>query len=57
MVPVFCSCSRILRKYHGLGYREIAANLETSEGAARANVHEAMRKLRDRFHCRLSGVG
>lgn len=39
----------ILRKYHELGYPEIAANLKCSEAAARANVHEALRKLRDRF--------
>jgi RNA polymerase sigma-70 factor (ECF subfamily) len=57
LLPAKQRIALILRKYHGLGYREIAANLETSEGAARANVHEAMRKLRDRFHCRLSAVG
>jgi RNA polymerase sigma-70 factor (ECF subfamily) len=43
----------VLRKYQGLGYDEIAANLETSETAARANVHEALRKLRERFDDRL----
>lgn len=39
----------ILRKYHELGYADIAENLKCSEAAARANVHEALRKLRDRF--------
>src|SRR5262249_28261833 len=39
----------VLRKHHGLGYDEIAATLNSSEGAARANVHAALRKLRDRF--------
>jgi RNA polymerase sigma-70 factor (ECF subfamily) len=43
----------ILRKYHELGYDEIAANLDSSEAAARANVHEALRKLRDCFGDRL----
>jgi RNA polymerase sigma-70 factor (ECF subfamily) len=43
----------ILRKYQGLSYDEIAANLQSSPGAARANVHEALRKLRERFGDRL----
>jgi RNA polymerase sigma-70 factor (ECF subfamily) len=43
----------ILRKYHELEYSEIAANLKCSEAAARANVHEALRKLRDRFGDRM----
>jgi RNA polymerase sigma-70 factor (ECF subfamily) len=43
----------VMRKYQGLGYDEIAANLDSSEGAARANVHEALRKLRERFDDRL----
>ncbi|HEY7032547.1 MAG TPA: RNA polymerase sigma factor [Thermomicrobiales bacterium] len=43
----------VLRKYQGLGYDEIASNLETTAGAARANVHEALRKLRERFDDRL----
>jgi hypothetical protein len=41
--------SLVMRKYHGLGYREIAADLRTSEGAARANVPEALRKLKECF--------
>ncbi len=43
----------VLRKYHELGYDEIAANLNSTEAAARANVHEALRKLRDCFGDRL----
>jgi RNA polymerase sigma-70 factor (ECF subfamily) len=43
----------VLRKYHGLGYDEIAANLDTSEGAARSGVHQALRDLRERFDGRL----
>ena len=43
----------IMRKYHELGYGEIAANLKCSEAAARANVHEALRKLRTCFGDRL----
>lgn len=43
----------ILRKYHGLGYDEIALNLKSTEAAARANVHEALRKLKTCFGDRL----
>lgn len=35
------------RKYHDLSYAEIATILDSSEEAARANVHAALRKLRD----------
>jgi RNA polymerase sigma-70 factor (ECF subfamily) len=41
------------RKYHELSYSEIAAILRCSEEAARASVHEALRKLRHRFGDRL----
>jgi RNA polymerase sigma-70 factor, ECF subfamily len=43
----------ILRKYQEMDYADIAANLKCSEAAARANVHEALRKLRDCFGDRL----
>lgn len=43
----------ILRKYHDAGYDQIAQTLNCSEAAARANVHEALRKLRDTFGDRL----
>ncbi|MDQ3410812.1 MAG: RNA polymerase sigma factor [Chloroflexota bacterium] len=43
----------IQRKYHDLSYAEIAGNLRCSEAAARANVHEALRKLRHQFGDRL----
>jgi DNA-directed RNA polymerase specialized sigma24 family protein len=36
-----------------MGYSDIAANLRCSEAAARANVHEALRKLRNGFGDRL----
>lgn len=39
----------IQRKYHDLSYADIALNLRCSEAAARANVHEALRKLRSQF--------
>lgn len=39
----------IQRKYHDLSYAEIAGNLRCSEAAARASVHEALRKLRLQF--------
>lgn len=43
----------ILRKYHELDYSGIAATLDCSEEAARANVYEALRKLRACFGDRL----
>jgi RNA polymerase sigma-70 factor (ECF subfamily) len=43
----------VLRKHHGMGYDEIATVLSSSVAAARASVHEALRKLRDRFADRL----
>lgn len=43
----------VARRYHDLPYDEIAATLRCSEAAARASVHEALRKLRDRFGDRL----
>ena len=45
----------VLRKHHGLGYDLIADTLNCSEEAARANVHEALRKLRGQFADRLEG--
>lgn len=43
----------VLRKYHGLDYADIGTTLECSEAAARANVHQALRKVRDCFGDRL----
>ena len=43
----------VLRKYHEMEYAEIAATLKCSEAAARANVHEALRKLRACFGDRI----
>jgi RNA polymerase sigma-70 factor (ECF subfamily) len=36
----------LLRKYQGMGYGEIAAALKCSPEAARANVYQALRRLR-----------
>jgi len=36
----------MLRQFDGFGYAEIAASLGGSEAAARANVYQAMKKLR-----------
>ncbi|MGH2621957.1 MAG: RNA polymerase sigma factor [Anaerolineales bacterium] len=41
--------SLILRKYQGLSYPEIGEILEVSPEAARANVYQALLKLRNRF--------
>jgi RNA polymerase sigma-70 factor (ECF subfamily) len=43
----------VMRKYHGSDYALIAETLDCSEVAARANVHEALRKLRQQFSHRL----
>jgi RNA polymerase sigma-70 factor (ECF subfamily) len=43
----------VMRKYHGQDYAMIAETLDCSEVAARANVHEALRKLRQAFANRL----
>ncbi len=43
----------VLRKFHGLGYDDVATALGCTEGAARTNVHQALRKLRDAFADRL----
>jgi RNA polymerase sigma-70 factor (ECF subfamily) len=43
----------VMRKYHGHDYAMIAETLDCSEVAARANVHEALRKLRQAFANRL----
>lgn len=45
----------VLRKHHGLEYAQIADTLNCSQEAARANVHEALRKLRGQFADRLEG--
>jgi RNA polymerase sigma-70 factor, ECF subfamily len=43
----------VQRKYLEMGYADIAATLGSSEEAARRSVHEALRKLRDRFGDRI----
>jgi len=43
----------VQRKYLEMGYGDIAATLDSSEEAARRNVHEALRKLRERFGDRI----
>lgn len=43
----------LLRKHQEASYAEIALTLRCSEPAARASVHEALRKLRDAFGDRL----
>lgn len=43
----------VLRKHHEYGYADIADVLNSSEAAARANVHEALTKLRGAFSHRM----
>ncbi|TVR75555.1 MAG: RNA polymerase sigma factor [Sphaerobacteraceae bacterium] len=45
------------RKIAGLSYSEIADKLDCSEDAARANVYQAIRKLRQQFSAELVEVG
>ena len=52
-LPLKQRVALVQRKYHDLSYAEIAANLRCTEAAARASVHEALRKLRNRFGDRL----
>jgi RNA polymerase sigma-70 factor (ECF subfamily) len=39
----------MMRKYQGLSYRTIATVLGGTEAAARANVYQALKKLRAQF--------
>jgi RNA polymerase sigma-70 factor (ECF subfamily) len=39
----------LLRNYQGLSYQEIGLALDTTPTAARANVYQAIQKLRERF--------
>jgi RNA polymerase sigma-70 factor (ECF subfamily) len=39
----------MMRKYQELDYAEIAAALDCSEDSARANVYQALKKLREQF--------
>jgi RNA polymerase sigma-70 factor (ECF subfamily) len=52
-LPLKQRIALVQRKYHDLSYADIAVNLRCSEAAARASVHEALRKLRGRFGDRL----
>ena len=36
----------VLRRFHGLDYAEIAASVGGTEATARANVYQAVKKLR-----------
>ncbi len=40
----------LLRKYQGLSYQEIGTALDTSPSAARANVYQALQKLKAQFN-------
>lgn len=53
MLPPKQRAALVLRKYHGHDYASIAHALNSTEVAARANVHEALRKLRAQFSHRL----
>lgn len=44
----------ILRKFQGLSYEEIAGSMGSTEATARANVYQALKKLRIRFTAEIS---
>lgn len=46
-LPAKQRAALVARRFHGFGYDEIGANLGCSAAAARANVYQAIRKLRD----------
>lgn len=48
-LPARQRAALMMRKYQELDYAEIAAALECSEDAARANVYQALKKLREVF--------
>ena len=45
-LPYHQRAALILRKYQALSYAEVAAALDCTEAAARANVYQALKKLR-----------
>lgn len=48
-LPVRQRAALMMRKYQELEYAEIAAALDCSEDSARANVYQALKKLRQQF--------
>ncbi len=48
-LPARQRAALMMRKYQELDYAEIAAALDCSEDAARANVYQALKKLREVF--------
>jgi RNA polymerase sigma-70 factor (ECF subfamily) len=48
-LPVRQRAALMMRKYQELEYTEIAAALDCSEDSARANVYQALKKLREQF--------
>jgi RNA polymerase sigma-70 factor (ECF subfamily) len=48
-LPAQQRAALVLRQYQGLSYAETAAALACSEEAARANVYQALKKLREEF--------
>jgi RNA polymerase sigma-70 factor (ECF subfamily) len=49
VLPVRQRAALMMRKYQELEYAEIAAALDCSEDSARANVYQALKKLRQQF--------
>lgn len=57
LLPVKQRLAFTQRRLLGLSYPEIAAALDCNEEAARANVYQAARKLREQFAVELDEVG
>jgi RNA polymerase sigma-70 factor (ECF subfamily) len=55
-LPFKQRASLMLRNYQGLSYAEIAEALEISPEAARANVYQGLKKLKERFAAELADL-
>lgn len=49
LLPYKQRAALLMRKYQGLSYAEIADALSCSQDSARANVYQALKKLREQF--------
>ena len=48
-LPIKQKTALLLHRYHGFSYTEIAQSLNCSEDTARANVYQAIKKIRQTF--------
>jgi RNA polymerase sigma-70 factor (ECF subfamily) len=55
-LPAQQRAALILRKYQELSYAEVAASLQCTEAAARANVYQALKKVRGSMRRETKGI-